>query len=96
MSEHLLRIEEVAGIVGSSTQTINSWYRWKKLHPENEYAILLPDYIQIGKKQTRLWKRDDLWKILEFKNTIPHGRNGILGDITQKTSRRLKNERSVN
>lgn len=84
MAEKLLRIEEVALLVGASTQTINNWYRWKKKNPEHQLAKLLPDYIQEGNRQMRFWKNSDIWSIVEFKNNIPHGRNGILGDITQR------------
>ena len=39
-----LRIEEVALLVGTSTQTINNWYRFKALHPENSiYKVLFLD-----------------------------------------------------
>lgn len=57
MNEQLLRIEEVALLVGTSTQTINNWYRWKRLHPDHELAKLLPDYIQENPRQMRYWKR---------------------------------------
>lgn len=88
MAEKLLRIEEVALLVGSSTQSINNWYRWKKANPEHPLAKLLPDYIQEGNRQMRFWKNSDIWSIVEFKNSIPHGRNGILGDITQRRNRK--------
>lgn len=88
MSEKLLRIEEVALLVGASTQTINNWYRWKKLNPGHPLAKLLPDYTQEGIRQMRFWKKSDVWAIVEFKNSIPHGRNGILGDITQRRNRK--------
>lgn len=91
MSEKMLRIEEVALLVGTSTQTINNWYRWKKLHPDHDLAKLLPDYQQEGPRQMRFWKKSDIWTLTEFKNTIPHGRNGVLGEITQKQYRRNKN-----
>ena len=84
MGEQRLRIEEVALLVGVSGQTLNNWYRWKKIEPEHELAKLLPDYEQVGARQMRLWKREDVWKLIDFKNSIPHGRNGILGDITQR------------
>lgn len=87
MAEKLLRIEEVALLVDSSTQTINNWYRWKKLHPDHPLAKMLPDYVQSGERQKRFWKKSDIWAITEFKNTIPHGRNGVLGDVTQKHTR---------
>lgn len=90
MAEQLLRIEEVALLVNSSVQTINNWYRWKKLHPEHQLASKLPDYVQSGSRQTRYWKKSDIWSIVEFKNLIPHGRYGILGDITQTHARIVK------
>ena len=87
MTEKLLKIEEVALLVNSSTQTINNWYRWKALHPEHPLAQKLPDYTQAGARQTRYWKKSDVWSIAEFKNSIPHGRGGILGEITQRKQR---------
>lgn len=92
MGDRMLRIEEVALTINSSVQTLNNWYRWKKLNPDNELASILPDYIQQGPKQTRYWKSSDIGKLLEFKLTIPHGRNGVLGEITQRHTRKSKEE----
>ena len=82
--DKLLKVEEVAVLVGVSVKTINNWYSFKKLEPENEYSLMLPDVIQSGERQTRFWQESDIWKILEFKAKIPKGRNGILGKVTQK------------
>lgn len=84
------RIEEVAFLIGVSTQTVNNWYRWKASHPDSEYAPLLPDYVQIeaDPHKTRYWSDVAIEQLVNFKNTIPHGRKGILGDITQKYSRK--------
>ena len=79
-----IKIEEVAMRIDSSIQTINNWYKWRREHPEDENAKLLPDYIQEGNRQTRYWDSDDLWKFIEFKKTIIRGRNGIMGEITQR------------
>lgn len=92
MAEQKLRIEEVALLVGASTQTINNWYRWKRSNLDHPLAKLLPDYVQEGPRQMRYWNKSDIWSITEFKNSIPHGRNGILGDITQKYARNKKEE----
>lgn len=89
--EQKLRIEEVALLIGTSTQTINNWYRFKTLHPEHPLAQRLPAYEQSGPRQTRFWNKSDIWAITEFKNSLPHGRGGILGDVTQKKLRRTKN-----
>ena len=82
--ERLLKVEEVAILIGSSGKTINNWYWFKRENPKNEYVKLLPDFIQYGPRQTRYWKESDVWKLLEFKKTIPQGRNGIMGSVTQK------------
>lgn len=84
MAEKLLNVNEVALLVGSSIQTISSWYRWKALHSDHELAKLLPDYKRQGNRRTRFWTQEDVWKLIEFKQSIPQGRNGIMGEITQK------------
>ena len=84
MAEKLIRAEEVALTVGISVQTINTWYVWKFNNPNHELADLLPDFIQENPRQIRYWRYGDIWKLIEFKKTIPHGRNGILGSVTQK------------
>lgn len=88
MEEQLLRIEEVALLIGTSSQTINIWYRWKRLNPEHPLAAKLPDYIQSAERQKRYWKKSDIWSIVEFKNSLPRGRKGILGEVTQKYKRK--------
>lgn len=83
-NKRLLKLEEVAILIGSSGKSINNWYWFKRENPDNEYAKLLPDFVQDGPRQTRYWKESDIWKLLEFKQAIPQGRNGIMGSITQK------------
>ena len=83
-----LRIEEVAMLIGSSVQSINNWYRFKKENPDNEMSKLLPEFKQAGDRQTRYWSSEDVWKLLEFKKSIPHGRNGVMGSVTQRYCRK--------
>lgn len=82
--DRLLKLEEVAVLIGSSFKSINNWYMFKRANPDNEYAKMLPDFIQHGARQTRYWRESDLWKLIQFKNAIPQGRNGIMGCVTQK------------
>lgn len=91
MSEQKLRAEEVCFFVGISIQTLNIWYRWKKMHPDEPLAKYLPDYEQVGPRKIRYWKESDINTIKEFKTSIPHGRNGILGEITQKYLKNKEN-----
>lgn len=83
-SERLLKLEEVAVLIGSSGKSINNWYMFKRENPKNEYAKMLPDFVQNGPRQTRYWKESDIWKLVKFKQSIPQGRNGVMGSVTQK------------
>ena len=94
-NDRLLNLNEVAMLVGVSVQTINAWYRWKNLHPEHEMAKLIPEFTRQGGRRTRYWKQSDAWKLLEFRKSIPQGRKGIMGDVTQiyvPSSFRYKNK----
>lgn len=81
---NMVKIEELAMIVGVSTKTIRNWYKFKRECPENEYAKILPEPIIFGKGPALHWNREDVWKVIEFKQNIIMGRNGIMGEITQK------------
>lgn len=86
----LLTIEEVAVSVGVSTQTINIWYRWAKQNPTHDRAKMLPTPIQAKPRQTRFWEPQDVMKLIEFKNTVKTGRDGIMGSITQAYVKKKK------
>lgn len=78
-----LKMEEVAALIGTTRMSIYQWYKFKKENPDNEYSKMLPDYT-VGKRNAKLWDEEDLWKLIEFRQTIPHGRNGVLGSVTQR------------
>lgn len=82
--ENKIKIEELAMRIDSSVQTINNWYKWKRENPNHELASILPDYVQEGNRQTRYWDIKDIWKFIEFKTAIVHGRNGIMGQSRRK------------
>jgi len=90
--DRLINVMEVSFLVGSSVQTITSWYKWKESNPDHELAKLLPNYERIGNKNTRYWKQSDVWALIEFKNSIPKGRAGIMGVVTQKYVKKEKKE----
>lgn len=87
-----LTVTEVAVLVGCSVQTINYWYAFKRKEPQNRLAQLLPDYSQEGARQTRYWTEEDIFKLVLFKDSIPRGRNGILGEVTQRYTKTRKGE----
>ena len=83
-NDRLLNAQEVAFMIGKSIYTINNWYKWKNKNPNHELAKLLPEYIQQNATSTRYWKQEDLQKLIEFNNRIPKGKNGVMGEVTQK------------
>ena len=94
--ERMLRLEEVATEIGSSVFTINNWYRFKRMYPDNKYAKLLPEFYQPeGARQTRYWRKSDIPRLLDFKQAIPRGSGGVMGDITQRYYKRKKQEDNV-
>lgn len=79
-----LTAQQVVVLLGISENTLNFWYRFKKENPDNEIAQLLPEYTKDTEKARRYWKREDLQKLKEFQQSIPKGRNGIMGGTTQR------------
>ena len=79
-----LTAQQVVVMLGISENTLNFWYRFKRENPDNEVAQLLPDYMKEGEKGKRYWKRTDLNKLIKFQQTLPKGRNGIMGGTTQR------------
>lgn len=84
MEKKLLRAEEVALLVGCSVPTLNHWYRFKKENPNHEMSKLLPEFVQSDTRQQRYWTEDSVYKLIEFRSKLPHGRAGILGSVTQR------------
>lgn len=90
--ERYLTVEQVAVIIGSSVKTINNWYAFKRHNPGNEMAKMLPEFTQSGGRQTRYWKETDLPKLIQFKASVPQGRKGFMGSITQKYYHKRKKD----
>ena len=86
MKERLLSATEVCVLLDCSIYSLNNWYTFKRENPDSEYAKMLPDFVntESGERRKRYWKQSDIGKLIEFKATIPHGRNGVLGSVTQK------------
>ena len=90
--ERLLKATEVAFILGIAPKTLEVWYMFKRKHPDNDYAKMLPDYIQERERGQRFWKESDVAKIKAFQDAKPKGKNGLFGDITHMNYYRIKRE----
>ena len=92
--EKLYTANEVAFYVGVVVPTLNRWYLFKKENPENELVQYIPDYIKLSdnEKAQRYWREGDIFRLMEYKDKIIIGRNGVMGSVTQRyQQRRNKN-----
>lgn len=92
MEERLYKVEQVAVIINTSVKTINNWYAYKKQNPKDDRVASLPQFIQRGNRQTRYWREKDIPALIQFKSTIPLGRNGFMGSVTQKYYKKKEKE----
>lgn len=86
--EKQYRVEQVATLLGVSSQTINLWYAWKRTNPKSENVKLLPEYTQATSRSTRYWTREDIKQLRKFKKSIIKGRDGVMAVATQRYRKR--------
>ena len=65
---------ELSKLIGCSVSTIGAYYKFKKENPDSELAKMLPDFVRIGNRNTRYWKKEDVEAIKEFRKRYPQGR----------------------
>ena len=103
MEEKRITVAELAVLLDCSVHSIDNWYMWKRKNPNHPLAAMLPDFEKDPITGARYWKQSDAWRIDEFHRALPRGRNGIMGDVTQRTyrkhrkkelQRRRRNERA--
>ena len=77
----LLGATKVAARLDISVASLNNWYRWYFSDCEKpENMPELPKYIQHHARGARKWKEEDIEKLQKFKDWIPKGRGGVMGD----------------
>lgn len=82
-----------------SVATLNNWYKWYNnqdyIKPKDTPE--LPMFEQNGKRAIRYWKEEDLPKLIKFRDWLPKGRGGVMGDYSarfwgDRGERALKNK----
>ena len=77
-----LTASKVANQVDVSTKTLTNWYKFYNSDiPKPEDMPELPEYEQAYEKAPRYWKQEDIPKIIAFKEWVPKGKSGVMGDI---------------
>lgn len=86
MSENKVTATKVTQYLDISLRTLDNWYRFYRNASEKKPENMpeLPNYEQLGPKATRFWNEEDLPKLMEFKNWIPHGRSGVMGRTNER------------
>ena len=69
-----------------SPQTLNNWYRWyvSPDYSKPEGMPELPSYIQNGPRTTRYWTEEGVKKLKQFKDWLPKGRGGVMGEYSAR------------
>lgn len=81
-----LTATEVSQRLNVSVKTLTGWYQWynDKSIDKPENVPVLPSYRQTHERAPRQWNPDDIPQLLEFKEWVPKGRNGVMGRMNQK------------
>lgn len=93
---------KISQFLDISVPTLNSWYKWYN-DPTFVKPIdtpYLPPYIQKSKMGIRYWDEDCLYYLRKFKDWLPRGRGGVMGDMNARSwgergKRALKNKRKA-
>jgi hypothetical protein len=95
-----LTATRVAQHLDISVPTLTNWYRWYNNPDYDKPSNVpeLPKYEQNGKRATRYWKEEDLPKLIKFRDWVPKGRAGIMGEHNaqfwgDRGKRALKNKK---
>lgn len=81
-----LSASKVAQQLDISTYTLTNWYKWQETcrTPEHDFLPVLPQYQQRSTKGIRYWKQEDIPIIQQFKDSLPKGRGGVMGNYNAK------------
>jgi len=86
----MLTLNQVCSRLKISRYTLENWYRFKREYPDDELALLLPDYYKERVNSQRFWNKADIKRLREFKNSRKLGRNGQMSKSIQKYVRKRK------
>ena len=66
--------------------TLNRWYGWYNddRFEKPEDMPPLPPYVQKGVGGKRYWKEEDMKMLHAFKDWMPKGRAGVMGDYNNQ------------
>lgn len=94
-----LTAAKVACQLDVSTKTLTNWYKFYHSDCEKpDNMPELPEYEQAYEKAPRYWNPEDIPKLMAFKEWIPKGRHGVMGEINitcwmREYQERLKEKR---
>lgn len=85
MEEKMLTASRVAQRLDVSVSTLTNWYKWYNgdyTKPEN--VPELPEYTQVGTRGVRYWRESSIPMLIAFKEWIPKGRGGVMGEMNAR------------
>lgn len=92
-----LTATKVAQQLGVSNRTLLNWYAWYLNDDIKKEGSIpeLPMYEVINNAGTRVWKEEDIPKLVKFKEWVPKGRAGIMGAHNSQYWGKERRERAL-
>ena len=94
MDENVYNIKELCDELGVTLWTVRNWYGWeKKLLAENkDMKKYLPEPINLVnlKGKPRVWTKEMVDELKEYKKSIIVGRNGAYGKYSNPNHKNTK------
>lgn len=80
-----LTTSKVAIKLDVSVRTLLTWYKWYEQEGNTmEDVPVLPKYEQAYHRAPRFWEESDIEQLKVFKDWLPKGRNGVMGNVNAK------------
>jgi hypothetical protein len=78
----MVTASRVANQLDISTKTLISWYKFYESDlPKPDNMPELPPYEQAYFRAPRYWREEDIPKLITFKEWVPKGKRGVMGEI---------------
>jgi hypothetical protein len=79
-----LNADEIVKELNITKTTLNRWYKWYNM-TENKPTNCpeLPKYEQQYSTAPRFWNEDSIEALRKFKNWVPKGSKGLMGEVSQ-------------
>lgn len=79
-----LNADEIVKEINITKTTLNRWYKWYSITENKpDDCPELPKYEQQYSSAPRYWDESSIEALKRFKNWVPKGSKGLMGEVSQ-------------